>query len=695
MSATSVDAAPGLDPRVGGSVSRVDAAEAAIKAFWPRVAGTAGTRLTLLLLYIVSSVLTARVLGPDGLGMLTVMMTIGLLGVQLGNLGLPSAVAYYAATDRRRLASLIGGSLLCGLGFGSVIAVGLMTLFRLLPALSPIASPTLLATALAWIPFGLLVSLLLGVLLGLERMRMYNGVQVAQSAAGFAIVLTLFAAGRASVTGFYFASFVPLIIVSGALVVLLARGEHGGIEVPSRALVESAAGYGFRAYLALLFSFTVLRFDLLMVSRMLGETAAGQYAVAAAGGDLITLPCAALGTVLFGAVAGSGVRWDFVRRVTGQAALALLPVVIIAALLAGPAVRLVLGEEYMPAVAVIRWLLPGLYFLGINTILMHYFAATGMPVVTVVAPAAASVLNIALNLVLLPRVGIEGAAIASTIAYALMLGVSLAYVRRTEPDLPAPARTGVEQAPEDIYGHNKRLDWMQPHLTRDQTIVELGCGTGYMLTYPLVARGYDAYGVDTDARSIALGKEIFHAAALDPERLHAGLLEDFGRSADVIIASEVLEHIPNAELPQLFAAIRGRLKPGGRLFVTVPNGYGWFELEQFIWQKLRVGPVLDRLQFVRLVLSTKARLLGPDFEPRYPSTLDASPHVQRFTARSIQRLLESHGYRVEGFTGSVLFAGPFSNLLFSGFAPIMRLNRWFGDRLPRMAAGFYVSCRQQ
>ena len=62
-------------------------------------------------------------------------------------------------------------------------------------------------------------------------------------------------------------------------------------------------------------------------------------------------------------------------------------------------------------------------------VLMNFFASCGQPPIAVFGPLIALVLNVGLNVVLVPRIGFVGAAISSTIAYALMLTMSLAYLR--------------------------------------------------------------------------------------------------------------------------------------------------------------------------------------------------------------------------------------------------------------------------
>jgi len=403
------------------------------RQFWLRAAATAGTRAVLVSLGVLTGVVTARALGPEGLGVLTVMFTLGALGVQLGHLGLPSAVTYFVAADRTRLPALLGGSLVAALGVGTLLALLLFLVLAAFPALSPLQDHGLLAIALAWIPPALLSLMLLNLALGLQRMRLYNGMQLVQSAAALSVVLGLVLVDHASPLSFYHAAFGALLLATAILLLPLLRLATWRITLPDAALARGAAGYGLRAYVALLLSFTVLKLDLLMVGRMLGAEPAGHYSIAAAAGELVTLPFAALGAVLFANVASAAASWSFARDVAIRSALALVPLLLMAALLARPAITFVFGADYLPAAPALLLLLPGLYCLAVNTVLMHYFAGIGMPAITMVGPGVASAVNVVLNLVWLPRYGIAGAALASSVAYALMLASSIVYLRARRP----------------------------------------------------------------------------------------------------------------------------------------------------------------------------------------------------------------------------------------------------------------------
>ena len=120
-----------------------------------------------------------------------------------------------------------------------------------------------------------------------------------------------------------------------------------------------------------------------------------------------------------------------------------------------------------------------------------------------------------------------------------------------------------EFPPENICGRTERLWWIAAHPRPGDVIVELGCGTGYMIARPLLHAGFSVTSVDLDGPSIVLGREIFREEGLNPERLQQIDLAHLAPAPDVVIASDVLEHVPDDELPQLPGTIHRKINLGG------------------------------------------------------------------------------------------------------------------------------------
>ena len=101
-------------------------------------------------------------------------------------------------------------------------------------------------------------------------------------------------------------------------------------------------------------------------------------------------------------------------------------------------------------------------------------------------------------------------------------------------------------------------------------ILEIGCGTGHNLAMLGEFGKVDASELDDGARALAkarLGRNVASAALPDLSMFKA-------KSFDLIALLDVLEHVDNDATA--LAAIRTRLKVGGKLLVTVPaNRWMW------------------------------------------------------------------------------------------------------------------------
>jgi O-antigen/teichoic acid export membrane protein len=108
---------------------------------------------------------------------------------------------------------------------------------------------------------------------------------------------------------------------------------------------------------------------------------------------------------------------------------------LIICLLAVPAsfvLPLLYGAGFSDVAVQLLILLPGVYLIGIESVLVQHFNATGLPVAIPLFWTGTLVTNIALTFALVPLYGARGAAVASTATYAMIFAmVALYFSART------------------------------------------------------------------------------------------------------------------------------------------------------------------------------------------------------------------------------------------------------------------------
>ncbi len=399
--------------------------------FLRKVTETFATRTLLLGIGMFTSILISRSLGPEGRGQYAVILVVAGIGIQFGNLGLHASNTYYVAQKRQLLSSLFINSLWVSFGLGSVGAFLAWIFFSIRPDLSPLQGLPLIL-ALVSIPFGLAYLLMQQLLVGIQDIRTYNLVELFIKFLNVSLCGIVIAAHLTRVETIYIPSLLALFM--GCLWIVKKLKLNFTVPArPSLPLFKENIQYGFKAYTAAFFSFLALKVSLLMVNSSLGAEQAGYYSISTTMADLVYMLPVVIGIILFPKLTemeNKVIKWNLANQIIFLTAGIMIPVILIAALFAKPVVNILYGAEFLPAVPAFLWLMPAIFLLSVNTIYMNYFASIGMPLITVYSPATAALLNISLNMLMIPRWGLRGAAIASIFSYGTMLLLSILYISR-------------------------------------------------------------------------------------------------------------------------------------------------------------------------------------------------------------------------------------------------------------------------
>ena len=378
-----------------------------------------GTKALVTVLNIASSIIVARVLGPEGRGSVAVALALTMLLVQLGTFGLTTANPYFTAQDPGSRRRIISNSLVLSAGIGALlIAVGIGLKLGV-PSIVKGLTWTQLILALAAIPTMLAALFLHSVLLGEGRTVAYNmgeAVLAVLTVAAQAIVLIGLDGG---VTGALWVMVVTQLVAMLAWLALLSR-DGWRLARPDASLAMETLKYAFRVYVATLVAFLLIRIDMLMLNAYLGPEDAGHYSVAVALADGMYLIPTVVAVNLFARVA-RGLGGEASAEVFRSVALLYGALCLISVALAGLAVRYLYGPQFDEAVPLYYWLAPGVFCLGLINILAQHFAGTGFPKEAVLVWFPGLAINIAINVIWLGSEGAYIASLSSSVAYALVL----------------------------------------------------------------------------------------------------------------------------------------------------------------------------------------------------------------------------------------------------------------------------------
>lgn len=125
---------------------------------------------------------------------------------------------------------------------------------------------------------------------------------------------------------------------------------------------------------------------------------------------------------------------------------------------------------------------------------------------------------------------------------------------------------------EDYVLHLKHLaayDFARKHV-KGKKILEVGCGAGYG-THLLSEYALSVIGVDNSAETIAYANNKYMRENLSFKYYEGSKLPFEGSLFDVVVAFQVIEHIPPSALIQFLSEIKRVLKKGGLFLSSTPN----------------------------------------------------------------------------------------------------------------------------
>jgi O-antigen/teichoic acid export membrane protein len=381
---------------------------------------------------VLIGIITARTLGPAARGIFALVSTFPASITTLTKFGQAQAVIYFIRREKEDASVVASTAVWFGLGTGALLVVGVLLLHEQILATVLRGVPLWALVAVCpMIPILLMESYLYGVLQATDRFRVYNTRLLGESVIALllmAVVLVGLGLGLPGALG-------VSVVLNTVMLVWVFWTIHKDTPLRltfDRALFRRMFRYGMKSHLQIIASHFNFKAGIYLCSYYLTPSEVAFYSIGAKFAEqMMSLP-QSLGLAMFPRLAG--MSEDRVHAMTAAACRQTLVVTIASAVvltLAGRfAIVTLYGADYAPAAVPLVWISWGIVMMSMYVLLSRDFTARDRQVINVIAAYIALGGNIGLNVWLIPRYGIEGAAMGTSISYSVAAGLLYLFFLR-------------------------------------------------------------------------------------------------------------------------------------------------------------------------------------------------------------------------------------------------------------------------
>lgn len=374
---------------------------------------------------IAAGIIIARGLGPEGQGQYAVLLAgVGLLATLAAAGQFEGNVLTSAGEQSRGRVLLVRSAIQATLA--GMVALLSMGLWRSVAAIHDGAVAPLLSLI---VMMEVLALLFRGINLGQHEITAYNIATLVQRFAYLAILAALGAVIGLRLT----------VVLKAWLAAVGLNAVLTGFGIWRRSQVSAISwrvirngwlvslNRGLRALLTVCLTLVLIRVDVYMLGRWLGTEAVGQISVATTFAEYLWYIPSILGSMLFALVAAGNTpeNIDKICRSSRSIIALIAPVALVLMIVGRSLIPLVYGGAYSEAGRLFVLLVPGMLAISVHLVVDSYFAGSGFPPISYFAAGGALLSKVALNLAVVPRFGVAGAAVATSVVYTLLLLVKV------------------------------------------------------------------------------------------------------------------------------------------------------------------------------------------------------------------------------------------------------------------------------
>lgn len=397
--------------------------------------------VTASLAHFILRIVLGKELGPEGLGVYTLAFTIYLFGMQFAAFGIGSALTKYVAEfldDRVAIRNYVSSGMTSSIITGALMGV---VLFFLAPYIAisffhvPELEPLVQLTALCY-PFIAIQKAVLGTLNGFRRMHLYALLNIIQNVtvvvASIALVLLFEMGVMGAVIGFVG----PTVLISALCPVLIRNCIGLDASLWNTLALRATTAFGFYIVLGNSISFLNTQIGSILIGYYLNPVDVGVYAIAILFVQILTLIPNAVQRVTAPATATLYGKKNIigVRKITystmKKSFLISLCIAIFIILTGQYLIIVLFTEQYLPAYVPLVILLIGHVIFAPYLAIGSTLASIGKVELQFRLNAIIAILNVILNIIFIPPLGLIGASLATTLTHIINFIVKILFINR-------------------------------------------------------------------------------------------------------------------------------------------------------------------------------------------------------------------------------------------------------------------------
>jgi O-antigen/teichoic acid export membrane protein len=384
---------------------------------------TTGVNILLTMIGIITGILVARLLGPQGRGELSAIQNIPGFIANVAMLGLPEAIVYFSARKPDYAGHYLSSAIALALSFSPIFMIGG---YFAMPFLLSAQSDKVITAAryylLCLVPLSTFLVLPLYVLQGRNDFIAWNRLRLLPTLGWLVVIIIALVLNCAS----------SVIVAAGYLVILallffptvyVVFRRVSGPFLPNKHIVLQMLQYGFPSMISKLPGILNIYFGQMVIAAFLPAQDLGFYAVAMTWGNFPSFFFIALGTSIFPRVASLNNRSQQINTFVQGIRLAFLLAIgfAISFIILTPWVfHWVFGNKFTPAVPLALIMIVIGAIGGLSLVIEEGLRGLGYPASIIWAKVGGLIVTAVVLFVLLRSLGVLGVVLAQLLAHSVV-----------------------------------------------------------------------------------------------------------------------------------------------------------------------------------------------------------------------------------------------------------------------------------